>query len=372
MDRKAQLFILLLRLGIGTIKASDKECEALLALSMGQWQELMELADRQGMNAIVFDGAQRIFEVYSEEIRAAKDSQEEWIQWVLECGGIMNAYEQLSLMQRRVIGEVAETLHQNGIRMVVFKGQANASLYPVPIHRAKGDIDCYLFGEADKGDSLLKGMGAKVENNWYRHSKVYYHGETIENHRVLSHTRGSKTKKRMERELLRMLQSSELKNLEGCGRALMPTAQFNACFLIYHALHHFTSEGLKMKQITDWAMFLKECQGEVDWKAFNEFCKRYKLERFASAMNYIAIERLGIVPTTEGIVTDGTYADRILRSTLYDDENLFNSGKSDWTVRYLLVKNMLTRDRWKYRDIAQQNVLHHLWENISGYLFERE
>lgn len=48
----------------------------------------------------------------------------------------------------------------------------------------------------------------------------------------------------------------------------------------------------------------------------------------------------------------GVLAEKVMQSTLYDDDYLFNSGKSDWTVRWLLVKNMLTRDKWKYRDIA--------------------
>jgi hypothetical protein len=41
-------------------------------------------------------------------------------------------------------------------------------------------------------------------------------------------------------------------------------------------------------------------------------------------------------------------------------------------VRWLLVKNMLTRDRWKYRDVAQESVLKHLWQNTTGFLFDKD
>lgn len=61
-----------------------------------------------------------------------------------------------------------------------------------------------------------------------------------------------------------------------------------------------------------------------------------------------------------------------MQSTLYDDDYLFNSGKSDWTVRWLLVKNMLTRDKWKYRDIAQQNVWMQLCQSGMGFLINRD
>ena len=85
--------------------------------------------------------------------------------------------------------------------MMVFKGQANAALYPKPEHRAVGDIDCWLFGDAEKGDEIAKAHGAEVSFDWYRHSKIDYKGETIENHRVMSHTRGSKAKQAMENDL---------------------------------------------------------------------------------------------------------------------------------------------------------------------------
>ena len=210
---------------------------------------------------------------------------------------------------------------------------------------------------------------------WYRHSKISYQGETIENHRVLSHTRGNKTKKRMEKDLVALLNSTGMSRIEGCGEALQPPAQFNAHFLIYHALHHFTSEGLKLKQILDWAVFLHTQQDNVDWQVFNDFCQRYRLDRFAAVMNYIAEYFLGVechTDSTDNTVGIGEWAEKVLQSTLYDDDYLFNSGKSDWTVRWLLVRNMLGRDRWKYEDIAQENIWSHLWHSATGFLMEKD
>lgn len=362
------LFLLLLRLGTGTIKASDKECEVLLPLSIGQWKGIMALAERQGVAAIAFDGVQRLFEIYQKKIKAAADSPAEWMRWVLECTGLMTQYEQMNLQQKKVISEIADIFDKEGVRMMIFKGQANASFYQRQSHRAAGDIDCWLFGDADKGDSILKKNGANVTFNWYRHSKIAFRHETIENHRMMGHTRGNRKLKEMERELEAMLEPSTLKSIDGCGKALMPSGQFNACFLTYHALHHFISEGLRMKQILDWAMFLQTQQKEVNWTAFNDFCNRYKLERFAAVMNYIVVEYLGVATVVKGINMDGKYAERILKSTLFEDNYLFNSGKNDWTVRWLLVKKMFGRDRWKYQDIAQRNIWSQLWKNTIGFL----
>ena len=40
----------------------------------------------------------------------------------------------------------------------------------------------------------------------------------------------------------------------------------------------------------DWAAFLNSQQDKLDRNAYNEFCLRYKLDRFAAVMNYIAAE----------------------------------------------------------------------------------
>jgi len=367
-----QSLLFLIRLGLGSTTIIDEHCQKLLRFSIDQWHDVMSFAERQGVLAIVVDGLQVLMASHKGGFVAVKEKPAEWKMWLLESIGQLTQYEMRNHKQKKVIAELADMWLAGGIRMMVFKGQANASLYPKPEHRIVGDIDCWLFGNAIKGDEIAKVHGADVSFDWYRHSKILYKGETIENHRVMSHTRGSKRKKAMEEEFKAMLKISELKTIKGCGNALMPSVLFNACFLTYHGMHHFLSEGLRLKQILDWALFLKVYQKEVDWGAYNGFCKRYKLDRFAGVMNYIAVHYLGIVVQEDCIVQDGKYAEKIMQSTLRDDDYLFSSGKSDWNVRWLLVKNMLGRDRWKYKCIAQNSVLKHLWQNTTGFLFEKD
>ncbi len=358
----------LLRIGIGTKEATEKECEIFWGLTIDQWRGLMDLAAKQGVAAIAFDGVQKVYSNHKDNLRSSIEQKTEWMRWVAECTGRMDQYEKRSRHQKKVISKLSKFWGAEHIRMMVFKGQANAAMYPIPEHRATGDIDCWLFGDAEKADRLLVEKNVKVQNNWYRHSKFVLKGETIENHRVMSHTRGSKKKKLMEEELRTMISSCDLQSIPGCGMALMPTAQFNACFLTYHGLHHFLTEGLRMKQILDWAVFLNSEQDNVDWPAFNDFCKRYKLDRFAALMNYIASSFLGVKLANTEILVDDKYAQKVIDQTLYDDSYLFNSGKDNWVVRWLLVKNMLTVDRWKYEKIAQENVLKHFWQSMSAFI----
>lgn len=372
MSHLDALFLTILKLGIGTARATDTGCEPLLKLFTSEWRELMDLATNQGVAAVANDGLQVLLDERQKDMVAAMESPIEWKMWVIENAGVLTLYEKKNVQQQKVISDVAGLLAKNGIKMMIFKGQANGSFYPNSLHRAPGDIDCYLFGDDAAGDELLAANGASIDNRWYRHSKISYKGETIENHRVMGHTRGSRKKQEMENEFRLMVQGEGLNVIEGCGKALMPTAQFNACFLTYHGLHHFLTEGLRMKQVLDWAVFLKEKQKEVDWQVFNAFCQKYQLDRFAAVMNYIAVHHLGVEVLEDGIIQDVKYAEKIMESTLHDSDYLFNSGKSDWVVRWLLVKNMLTKDKWKYKDLAQENVWIHLWEKIKGFLTKEE
>jgi hypothetical protein len=370
-----QILFTLIRLGIGTAEATDEECTVLLNLKMKQWRNMMALAEKKGVAAVVFDGIQKLFAF--QQIGAVQENPKEWTQWVFKCAGMMTQYERMNKQQKDVIRSMSGILYAEGIRMMVFKGQANASLYPIPEHRPVGDIDCWLFGDAEKGDIMIEKHGAVVDFNWYRHSKIYFQGETIENHRVMAHTRGNRKMKEMEEELEAMLNHSELKEIDECSTALMPPPLFNACFLTYHALHHFISEGLGMKQIIDWAMFVQKEHDKVDWLQFCDFCLRYKLDRFAAVMNYIATKHLGVKCNINDFENLSSYdvkslAEKVINSTLCDDEYVFNSGKADWIVRWILIKNMFTRDRWKYRDIAQQNVFVFLWHRVKGFLIEKD
>ena len=179
---------------------------------------------------MLVDGLQTLMAEYKGGIIAANENPNEWHLWLLENIGQQTIYEQRFEQQKKVMAELANIWAFEGIQMMVFKGQANASYYPVPNHRATGDIDCWLFGEAEKGDKIMKQRGAVVDNKWYRHSKISYHGETIENHRVMSHTRGDREKKEMEVKLRSMLNPKDLSMIDGCGKAMMPSPQLMLAF----------------------------------------------------------------------------------------------------------------------------------------------
>jgi hypothetical protein len=367
-----QLFKLL-QLGLQITDVNDIDTSEFANLSKGEWTAIKDMAVKQGVSAIVLDGINQL------SLSGYNLPAEMKLEWIGEALQI----EQRNRQQMAVMEEMAGKWKEKGLRVMVMKGQANGTMYPKPEHRSPGDVDCYLFNdkandnkEAYKlGNDIARSAGAKLDESWYKHSVISYKGETFENHQFFVHTRDGKRGKQLEKELEEALKvdASLFKSLTSI--AVMPPVQWTAMFLTYHACAHFVSEGLRLKQLVDWVMFLKAHQQDVDWEAFWGFCERNHLRVFAEAMNTIAERWFGVkchtdsTENTEGF--ESPYAERIMKSALYDEDYVFNSGKSGWANRIHLVRNMF-RYRWKYEEVYQTNVWKQLWWYATGFIFKTE
>ena len=371
----------LLRLGLGNTTIEEESLSDFIMLSKEQWARIGELVRVQGVLGMALDGVDRL------ETSGYGATRDLPVSLKLEWIGEVLTIEQANQHQVAVMEEMAGIWSEHGCRVMVMNGQANGILYPKPEHRNPGDIDCYLFNgltvsderlavseqaEAYKrGNEIAREAGAKVDESWYKHSVISYKGETFENHQYFVHTRDGKRGKQLNQELVEAVKGYRLEVIEGTN-VLMPPVQWNAMFLTYHACAHFVSEGLRLRQILDWAMFLKAHQDDVDWSTFYAYCERNHLRRFADAMTTIAVNYLGIKVTQNlQITTESPYAEKILHNALYENDYVFSSGESGWKNRWHIVKNLF-KYRWKYEEIYQQSVWKQLWWYASGFVFKTE
>ena len=362
---------LLIRLGLLTEQPSRDTLNKLESLSDKEWRKLCELSERQGVSAIAVDGLNKLFEKCGQQKLGTNMSPAEWQLFLLEWMGSMLVLEQSNKNQFEVMDRLSKKWTEAGCRVMVMKGQANAVLYPRPEHRSTGDIDCYLFENYAKGNEIARDNGASVDESWYKHSVISYRDETFENHQYFVHTRDGKGGKLLEKELEDALKVDSSKFVPLSEYVVCPPVQWTAMFLTYHACAHFISEGLSLKQLLDWAMFLNKHQNDVDWPRFYEFCGRHHLSRFADVATAIAKEHIGIEITNGEIKCESPYTEKVLQSALYDDDYVFGSGKGNWYNRLHLVRNLWTY-RWKYRDIYQMSPLRQLWYYATGFIFKTE
>ena len=366
-----QSFLTLVGLGIETIKSDAVEKESFSNLSQENWCDIKKMADKQGVSAIVFDGLCQLMDSFGKKQVAPNIDNIWWQQFVLEWMSMMSVIEHRNRQQLAVINDLASYWTEKGCKVLVFKGQTSATMYPKPAHRSPGDIDCYLFEDYALGNEIAREVGADVNENWYKHSSIRYKGETFENHHFFAHTRDGKKGKTLEKELERELISNSQKCSKLTETTLKPPLQWIAMFLTYHACGHFVTEGLRMKQLLDWALFLQKYQDDVDWRNFYSFCDRNHLRRFADAATSICVEHLGINISNSIITVESPFSEKLLNSTLYDDDYVFNSGEGSWRNRFHLVSNLF-RYRWKYEEICQESIWRQLWYDVSGYLFHTE
>lgn len=354
----------LMRLGLGNSTPEEENLSDFIMMSEEHWAHLGKMALAQCVLGIVMDGLERLETSPKGPTRALPKQQKlEWIGQVMQM-------EQRNRHQIEVMNGLAQKWIQEGCKVMVMKGQANGTLYPKPLHRSPGDIDCYLFENYQKGNEIAKNEGAAVDEGWYKHSQISYKGELFENHHFFVHTREGKRSKRQQKELEHMIHVKEWKTFPE-SEVLLPPVQWNAMFLTYHACGHFLSEGLRLKQILDWAMFLKKEQNNVDWKAFYEYCDRYHFRRFADAMTAISVEYLGLRIENSDVTIGSPYVEKILRSTLYDDDYIYNAGESIWKSRWHVLRSLF-KYRWRYEEIYQESIFKQLWWYASGYLFHTE
>ena len=283
-----------------------------------RWRELYTAASSQGVSALVWDAIRRL----PPELQPSRELR---LRWAYNVERIERRYGQ----QRRRAAELAAAYAEAGIRTVVLKGRAVSRLYPVSEHRPCGDLDCFLCGDYERGNRVAEQVGAEVKRDFYKHSHIVFRGLTVENHRFCTAVRGSRRAKRFERYLQRLLAEGPLSCIPETA-LLVPPPDFNALFLAKHALSHFLTEGISLRHLCDWAVFIDREGDAVDWTAFRKVAAEDRLLRFAEILSDLSVRYLGVArnPLPAGmqaladLLRDALSRALLTTDDLYTDENL--------------------------------------------------
>ena len=325
------------------------------------WKEVMELSITQGVAALCYDSLEKM----QRECLPPKEILLTWF-------GLTMQVERSNKDYVQKVNSITNALHDNGTRVVVLKGLACSRWYHRPEHRSYGDFDCFLCGEFNKGNEVMQAIGGSMEPCYYKHSEVFFKGLMVENHRYLLNIRGSRNNKDLERHLQRLIIErpvGEREYVEGTTIEI-PCADVNALFLMVHMFTHFLDEGTNLRQLSDWAVFLKHNQNKVDWLSFYHWTDRLHLSRFAEAVTFVAASHLGVSITNSNIRQDGTYAKRILDDALWESEKVHSKQLTHFQLLLTLSSNFF-RSQWKYNEIYQRSALLELLNAGWSWIFER-
>ena len=258
-----------------------------------EWNLMFALANQQAIPVLLADGLQVYMSVhpdaklFSNESIADKQKRMQWLAQVM-------AYERLYARHEQAMVDLAQLYASRGIRMMVLKGYGLSLDWPVPNHRPVGDLDIYNFGKWQEADALVEERcRIKVDDGHEHHTVFNFNGVAVENHYDFINTKAHRDAPNIEARL-KALAEKDSKEIEVQGATIyLPSADFNAIFLMRHMGQHFAGEHLNLRQVLDWGFFVRAHHKEVGWNKNIAFLKEIGLYTFFNQINAICVDHLG-------------------------------------------------------------------------------
>jgi hypothetical protein len=216
---------------------------------------------------------------------------------LLKFGVVTDRIETDYARKRRVVAELARFYKAHGMTMMLLKGIGLGAYYPVPSHRSSSDVDIFLYGATRRADRLMaRELGIAVSDDVHHHTTFKYKGVLVENHYDFVNTHDHRSARRLE-EVLKRLAAVPGRSAEVEGETvLLPSADFNALFLMRHMAAHYAAERVSLRHLCDWMLFLVHEHAGIDFVKMEEYYRRFNLHRFANAVNGILVERFRMDP----------------------------------------------------------------------------
>ena len=337
-------FLSLVRLGIGH--------QADINILVKDWQLIRNLAEAQGLYAVVLDGVEKL-------PSTSRPPQELLLEWI---GEVLQDYEYRNEHYCKAISEMAHFYNSYGYKTMVLKGYACSLDWPKPEHRPCGDVDIWQFGRQKEADALIsKEKGIEVDHSHHHHT-VFNWGEfTVENHYDFINTHRHYSHRGLEKMFKELGQDdSHYVELKG-EKIYLPSPNLHALFLVRHALNHFASIGINLRQVLDWAFFAEKHTNDIDWDWLKDVLDEYHMTDFYCCINAICVEDLGFAPSIfNGVQFNPELKDKVLSDIL----------SPEYTVENHFV-NMLKRwkgNQWKHKLCYKESIWNALWSGAWSYL----
>lgn len=334
--RTTDIFFSLLRSGLYGVPIPEGEMPSEI-----DWHAVGELAKMHSVTGIIIESVQFL------PARLHPSA---------EIKGRMNAYA-LRLIQSNMgldkrVAQLVSFFEEHGIKGVLLKGQGIARTYRVPQMRNTGDIDFYVGQEQYPRAVELCRRHLIKDNEYGKESHQHFpfrmEGVTVELHRIATEIYVPFNKSKFQRWIVEELEHSPRRRLlpMANGSATVPSLEFDAIYIYYHAMHHFVVGGIGLRQLCDWTMLFHSHAHELDFSSLEAKIKRFGLTRGWKMFAFIAVEYLGLSPEKMPLYDAGfkPQSERLLEAILtggnfgwYAKVNASDPA-TEYNVKYALAK----------------------------------
>ena len=281
MKQLDQQFFSLLRTGLwGT------EPQVSLFTGETDWEALFLMAKEQTVVPTVADGVESLLSRTDLEI--PREVRKKFASGLLKT-------EQRNARMDRLSSYLFRKAEAEGIPCVILKGQGVARCYPNPLRRQSGDVDVVVLPENfERICALFTPDARKIEQQGEGtlHRALYFGDLEVEFHGSIESELTHRTDTRLEELHRELLAEGGIRILEeGDLRIPVPSVRFDTQYLLSHLYKHFFQEGLGLRQVCDWMMFVHSHADELEpevlaqelrkigleyaWGLFSAFCVRY-------------------------------------------------------------------------------------------------
>ncbi|MDE7135715.1 MAG: nucleotidyltransferase family protein [Muribaculaceae bacterium] len=278
------IFFALLRSGMYGVPIPESELPESI-----DWEAIVALAKKHVVYGIIIDGLRFLPERLRPEGQIAAN---------------MNKFA-LGLFKTNVIldktaGRLADFLRSRGVDGVLLKGQGVARYYRSPQVRQCGDIDYYV-GKTNYKKAARLCVDELADDKSDCHESLQHlgfdmGGVSIELHRLAARIFTPIKNKRFQRWIVDELERSPGRRSVAMGgkEVFLPSYDFDAIFIFYHAWCHFIMGGIGLRQLCDWAMIFHTHAADIDAERLAANIKRFGLTKGWRLFGCIAVNHLGV------------------------------------------------------------------------------
>ena len=266
-------------------------------------------------------------------------------------------------------GELHALMTENGIPYCAIKGLASAYYYADASLRDMGDVD-YLVYEKDfsraKAAVINTGFefdhGDKADDIHMAFVRKNPYG-IWEQHRSVNGVPGGTAGERIKRELSKAIALSKPVTLDGVT-CRIPDAFHHGLIMLLHVISHMTSEGIGLRHLCDWAVFVNSFESAGFSEIFERRLKSFGIWKFARILTAVSEKYLGIARNDWAHGSDIT--DGLLDNVMEDIISGGNFGKKDMN-RYREIKYITNRGE---RTVDNKGIVSQAFSTLNKKVYD--
>lgn len=278
-----------------------------------EWDKVYQLAQEQAVQGLVLQGIEWLkkhnvdLDDNANEGLASSPQvkknipQALLLQWV----GEVQLIEHRNKEMNAFVAELFDKLRNQGVKMLLVKGQGVAQCYEKPLWRSCGDVDLLLSNyDYPKAKEFLLPLGVltEPEETAKKHWAIDIEGWTIELHGTL-HCGLSRSVDKMLDEVQTDTFEGKMSDRKGKNVRVwkneetnvpLLSAENDVFYVFTHILQHFYKGGIGLRQICDWCRLLWTYKDSLNHGELELRIRKAKLATEWMVFGTFAVEYLGM------------------------------------------------------------------------------